>query len=129
MIEYITIASTGNASDFGNLLSATTAHPAGAASNTRGIFAGGGSSIDVIQYITIASTGNASDFGDLVTGRANGASNSSKILALFAGGDNSGALNSINKITIASTGNATDSGDLLAANTHLQGCSNGHGGL
>ena len=61
------IATTGNATDFGDLISATSAM-AGTSSQTRGVFAGGevASATNVIQYITIDTTGNASDFGDLV---------------------------------------------------------------
>jgi hypothetical protein len=70
VIEYITIASTGNATNFGNLLN-TTALLAACSSSTRGVFAGGTTDVtysNVIQYITIASTGSAIDFGDLLTG-------------------------------------------------------------
>ena len=63
-IEYVTISTFGNTQDFGDLLSANTAI-AGLASNTRGIFQGGGNpNTNVIQFITIASLGNATDFGD-----------------------------------------------------------------
>jgi hypothetical protein len=60
----VTIASTGNATDFGDLISAFGGC-AGCSSATRGLVGGGGPS-NVIQYVTIASTGNATDFGDLV---------------------------------------------------------------
>ena len=67
-ISYVTIASTGNATDFGDLLAATS-RPTGLSSNTRGVVGGGETSsatVNTIQYVTIASTGNATDFGDLV---------------------------------------------------------------
>lgn len=64
VIEYITIASTGNASDFGDMLSAT--YFGGAlAGSTRAVHGGGNNNSNTMQYITIASTGNATDFGDL----------------------------------------------------------------
>ncbi len=67
-IDYITIASTGNAADFGDL--SATKHLLGSASSpTRGTFAGGTSYFNTIDYVTIASTGNAQDFGDLTVGR------------------------------------------------------------
>jgi hypothetical protein len=68
-IDYITISSTGNAADFGDL--STTKHLlASASSSTRGTFAGGGTSYtNTIEYVTILSTGNATDFGDLTVGR------------------------------------------------------------
>ena len=66
-IDYVTIASTGNATDFGNL--ASNVFKLGGVSNaTRMVMAGGeGPSADIntIQYVTISSTSNTSDFGDL----------------------------------------------------------------
>lgn len=66
-IQYITIATTGNALDFGDLASAI--HGAAACSNnTLGVIGGGDedtSYINVLQYVTIATTGNTTDFGDL----------------------------------------------------------------
>jgi hypothetical protein len=69
-IEYITITSTGNASDFGDL-TGTRLHNAACSSSTRGVFGGGDNpSINTIEYITIASNGtNAQDFGDLTIAR------------------------------------------------------------
>jgi hypothetical protein len=68
-IDYVTIASTGNATDFGDLTTARR-YVASASSEIRGLFAGGqndaSASSNVIDYVTIASTGNATDFGDLV---------------------------------------------------------------
>ena len=77
-IEFITIASAGNALDFGDL-TLTGTQPAGVSSPTRGVFAGRSSDNekDVIDYVQIMSTGNAIDFGNLLAGRRNiaGASN------------------------------------------------------
>lgn len=64
VIDYVTIASTGNATDFGDLTVATYGL-AGTSNATRAIF-GGGDAGNTIAYITIASTGNATDFGDLI---------------------------------------------------------------
>ena len=66
-IEFITIASTGDATDFGDL---TNNSKAGAtlSNSTRGIHFIGQSYpayTNIINYVTIASTGNANDFGDL----------------------------------------------------------------
>ena len=67
-IDYVTMASTGNAQDFGDLSYAANG-VMGCSSLTRGIFAGGKdpspASVNTIDYITIASTGNAQDFGDM----------------------------------------------------------------
>ena len=68
-MDYITVSTTGNATDFGDLSSETGA-PAAVGSSTRGLFAGGVNAaspyvIDTIEYITIATTGDVTDFGDL----------------------------------------------------------------
>ena len=69
-IEYITISSTGNVTDFGDLTSVKYVMAAGS-SHLRGVFAGGISSseLDVIEYVTIATTGDVTDFGNLTVGR------------------------------------------------------------
>ena len=67
-IEYVTIASLGNAIDFGNLTDARS-RVGGCSNSIRGVFACGriGESptvnTDIIDYVTIATTGNATDFG------------------------------------------------------------------
>ena len=65
-IEFITIASNGNGTDFGDLTLGRR-KPAGASNSTRGVFAYGyvaPARYNTMDYITIASTGNAIDFGD-----------------------------------------------------------------
>ena len=72
VIDYVTIASTGDASDFGNLTQARF-YRSGCSGHTRGIFGAGRVSpamVVTMDYITIASTGNATDFGDMATARA-----------------------------------------------------------
>jgi len=129
IIDYMTIATTGAWTDFGDLLS-TVQWPGGCSNSTRGIFSGGGN--NVIQYITIASTGNAVDFGDLIIGgNCEGtAGTASSTRGIFAGGNDAGTVsNVIQYITIATTGNASDFGDLTAARRQLGATSNAHGGL
>jgi hypothetical protein len=127
IIDYVTIASTGNALDFGNLIAAVWG-PASLASPTRGIWAGGidPNATNVINYVTISSTGNAQDFGDLsvAKGRNVGMSNSSRGVIGLEG------LNTMDYITIATTGNTKDFGDLMrTVNGVRGGCSDSHGGL
>ena len=69
VIDYITISTTGNAIDFGDLLNAVQNTGSGCSSSTSGIFSGGFPSTNVIQYITISSTGNAQDFWDISSAR------------------------------------------------------------
>ena len=83
-IDYITISSTGNATDFGDMAGATPSgysnnngargHAAGASSGTaeRGMMAGGYTSISSvsnwyaqIEYVTISTPGNSTAFGNL----------------------------------------------------------------
>ena len=84
VLQYITISSTGNSTDFGDMTITSTSR-GGMASSTRGVYSGGsvsGGKSNVIDYITILSTGNATDFGDASTAHnpnANGgASNSTR---------------------------------------------------
>ena len=65
-IDYITIAELGNATDFGDLQTATY-RGGGTASRTRVVFAGGNapSTTNTISFVNIAATGNATDWGDL----------------------------------------------------------------
>jgi len=134
IIDYITIASVGNATDFGDL-TIRRYGSAACSSSTRGVFGGGLQStpnqyVNVIDYITIATTGNAIDFGDLTVNRYRLAACSSSTRGVFAGGNAPSAdLNTIDYITIATTGNANDFGDLTVQSSLLAACSNGHGGL
>jgi hypothetical protein len=126
VIQYVTIASTGNSIDFGDLTIATY-NNSSCSSSTRGIF-GGGNSTNVIGYITIASVGNAVDFGDLTTANEYLSSCSNSTRGLFAGGSSFG--NRIDYITIATTGNALDFGDMSTVRDYGPGaCSNATRGL
>ena len=108
VIDYITIATTGNAKDFGDLTSAR-ADAGGCSSATRGIFAGG--STTAIDYVTIQSTGNAFDFGDLTESKRLGGGLSNQTRGLFAG--NIPTNNTIIEyITIGTLGNASEFGNL-----------------
>ena len=119
-IDFITIATLGDAQDFGDFTEDIRGIAA-LSSPTRGVFAGGyaPSSPNVsntIQFITIATTGNAQDFGDTSLARMNmsggGCSNGTR--GLFAGGRGNPVTgyNTIDFVTIATAGNAIDFGDL-----------------
>ena len=135
-IDFLTIMTTGNAADFGDL-SVTRAEVGSCSSSTRGLFAGGqveGVSLyNVIDFVTIASTGNATDFGDLTAQKRGANGLSSPTRGVFCGAITPvtpGFSNSIDFVTIASTGNGTDFGDLTDTPRAFGGtCSNGHGGL
>ena len=75
-LEYVTAASAGNTTDFGDL-TVTRNATAGTSDGTRAVFGGGASDYsNVVDYITIGTTGNATDFGDLTTARATAATSS-----------------------------------------------------
>ena len=71
-ISYITIASKGDAIDFGNL-SAGRGYVPGVSNLIRGVFAGGREPtiVNTIEYVEFATLGNAIDFGDLTVARGN----------------------------------------------------------
>ena len=128
VIDFVTIASTGDATDFGDLENKAY-NVRGCSSRTRGVAACGQkgpsfAAVNTIEYVTIASTGDAKDFGDLSTVRTLVAGAASSTRGLFAGGHDT--TNVIDYITISSTGDALDFGDLQsgAARKGMLSCSN-----
>jgi len=128
-IQFITIASLGDATDFGDMVDGRR-DSAALSSPTRGIIAGGNPGTgpqvtDEIDYITIATAGNAQDFGNMTNSeREIGAAASSTRGIIFGGFSSPAFRNTIDFITIATTGNASDFGDLTVARTGPDGCSN-----
>jgi len=112
-INYIEIATTGDATDFGDC-SRTTGFPSGMASSTRGVLRLGrnpSGHTNHMEYVTFSSNGGVAEFGDdgtlLQDSIAPFADSTRGCLA--SGTQYSPA---IRYITIASTGNAADFGDL-----------------
>ena len=66
-IQYITISTQGDATDFGDLVTAR-AWGGGTSNSSRGIFFGNTAPTftNAAEYITIATTGNAADWGDAI---------------------------------------------------------------
>jgi hypothetical protein len=133
-IDYITMSTLGNGSNFGDLSNDIRNQNCGgiSSSSVRGIIMGGsnGSSItDHIEYITIATLGNSQDFGNLPSTGSNAGNTSSKTRAIRMGNASPSYLNTISYVQIASTGDAMDFGDLNATVAYQAACSNGHGGL
>ena len=135
-VDFITIATTGDATDFGdiNRLSQT----GGACSNaTRGLYTGGYTSsptpaagVNIIDFCTIATLGNFIDFGDATSGVRNNAAAASPTRAITSAVGYTPSLTYvIDFVEIATTGNALDFGDLSVTRTSIEGHSNGHGGL
>ena len=71
-IQFITIASTGNATDFGD--HTDLRRSLGACNNSiRAVYGGGNTpsaTVNSLSFVTIASTGNGKDFGDLLSARS-----------------------------------------------------------
>ena len=133
VIDYVTIASTGNAIQFGNLVNNIGWGSGKCSNSTRGLFASGydndpGTYQTKISYITIATLGDTTEFGDTTDSRAYIAGMSSPTRAVFAGGG-PGPKDVIDYVTIASTGDAVDFGNLTTAKNQVQGTSDVHGGL
>ena len=127
IIDFVTIATLGDATDFGDL-SQARAHPGGASNATRGLFAGGYTpNKDTIDFITIASLGNAIDFGNFIASGNGLARDASPTRAEF-GVAHPSPYNNYGFVEFATTGDAQDFGD-LSGNVGLGGASNGHGGL
>ena len=131
-IDFNTIATAGNSTDFGDTLAAHVATGGSVASSTRGVYSVGylnGSYVNTLEFITIATTGNGQDFGDLnggTIGYHHRGSTCDSTRGLFSGGYNplGQVQNKIDFITIASTGNATDFGDLSVARRSGAGTAN-----
>ena len=114
-IEYITIQTTGNTTDFGDQ-SLTRSQMMSASNSTYGVMAGGypvalGQN-NTIDYITIATPSNATDFGDLTAASRDGSAcaNATRMCVNLA---YSGAfVRNIDYVTIETPGNAADFGDM-----------------
>ena len=119
-LDFITIASTGNAVAFGEGYAAAQQSTAGG-STTRGIYCGGKAPgfTNAIDFITIMTTGNGTDFGDLTTTFAGGprgqSSNATRMLMYGGSTPSSDHVNSITFLTIATLGNSVDFGDISSA--------------
>ena len=114
-IEFVTIASTGNSLDFGNLTAASQTHQC-SSSPTRTLKYGGfnPSRSKGIEFITTASTGNAQNFGDLTRacGRAGVCGNATR--GIYAGGEDAADLtDEAEKIEYATLGNAVEFGSVV----------------
>tara|TARA_X000000368_G_scaffold273860_1_gene217145 strand:+ start:366 stop:1373 length:1008 start_codon:yes stop_codon:yes gene_type:complete len=125
VIDYVTIASTGNATDFGDTSYVGRAIFC-AANDTRGLIGGGNVQTNRIEYITVATTGNASDFGDMLDSLYGyNAASASASRAVYTGGRAPAQTNVMGYMTIDTTGNATDFGDMYAARDGHGACTNG----
>ena len=132
-IDYVTIMSTGNAVDFGDISgSGGRQGNNGCSTNTRGCWGGGyngPAGTNAIQYVTIATLGNAQPFGDLSVATLSSGATSSSTRGVWGGGYKPAVSNTIEYITMATLGDANNFGDLSQPRVSTTSVSNGHGGL
>ena len=128
LIQYVTIANTGNATSGGSLTQARQ-WLVGCSNGTRGLYMGGvagnGSvEYNIIGYLTCATPdGNATDFGDLTLKRTGVTAGCDGVRALCMGGyDDGNYQNIIDYVAVAITGNATDFGDLSSVRGYGAAC-------
>ena len=131
-IQFVTIASTGNAQDFGDLTT-IRAHGGASGNSTRLLVSSGytdpSTQIKSIEKVTIATLGNATDFGEAgFTGFAKG-STSNSTRSVFIGGSTPSVVTTIEYNEIATEGDSVDFGDTGAGGAWIAATSNGHGGL
>jgi hypothetical protein len=124
-IDYITIATTGNADNFGvEPAEGQKKGHAGVSNGTRGVFTGHIDETD-IDYITIQTTGTVTNFGDqaVLHDYVGGVQGGGR--GVFGGGNNSSnnRTDIIDYITIDSTGTSTDFGDMTQARDSMAGVS------
>ena len=132
-IDMVTIASTGNATNFSDS-AYQKGQGASCASATRGVTAGGvynGVTQNTIDFFTMSSTANGLDFGDISITSRGVAACSSPTRGIFFLGDNAGStkVNTIEFVTISTTGNSSDFGDSTTTARYSSGCSNAVRGL
>ena len=130
VIQYVTIASTGDAVDFGDMIEPISTS-ASFNSQTRAITAGGYETpvtSNRIQYITTSTLGNSTDFGDLST--AAGFNNSMQgcnavraVMALGYTAPSNSSVNTVEYFQMATLGNSLDFGDVSTASEFLTAAS------
>jgi len=106
------MASTGNAVDFGDLLTSSGTTLGTCTSPTISALGGFTGPSNAIEFITIHTLGNSQDFGDLTnaTNQCHSSNVSSSTRGVFFPGGPS-SIDSIDYITMASKGNAVEYGD------------------
>ena len=133
VIDFITIATTGNAQDFGDL-TADQRLGTGFSNSTRGFIAAGEDAGSIIDLLTIATLGNAINFGNLSATKMESGGLASPTRGVIAGGNtypSTSNVNVIEYINLATGGDVVDFGDLSFGWSFIGNgaTSNAHGGL
>ena len=117
-MDLITIATTGDATDFGDLVDAKFSS-AGVGSPTRGIFLGGDPNQSKNYFFIFSSQGGTNNFGNLIEDHYNASALSNDTRGLVLGGNP--VITTIEFVTMATTGDANDFGDLFDGNRYAAG--------
>lgn len=112
VIQYFSLASAGNSSDYGDL--SVGRRNCGGTTDGVHSYIAGGQGYNNIDRFSNTSSGNATDVGDLTVARGQGGSASSETHGYIAGGQSYS--NVIDRYAHVSSGNATDWGDLISGN-------------
>lgn len=116
-IDYVTIQTTGNASDFGDGSEGRYTSD-GAGDATYALIAGGGPTpTDSIDYFTFVTPGNATDFGNLSNPRNRLSAAEDGTYATFARGTGNvpDQFNDVDYVTVQTPGNASSSVTLVTS--------------
>ena len=117
-IDYVTIAQTGNAVDFGDNTTETLSN--GCSSSTRGLFGQDNNTPTDVVFVTMSTLGNTQDFGDVDGHRSGGAGASSATRCLLTGNYFG---NNMSYMTMATLGDSIDFGDLDVSRDDPKGMS------
>ena len=117
-IEFVTISSTGDAVDFGDLTQQY--ENADSAGSPTSLIMNGKAPDNpyhtaASDYITIATTGNAARFGNLTSTHSQAGAGSNAVRCVFGGGYTGPIVNVIDYFTISTLGDGIDFGDLTTA--------------
>ena len=130
-IDFVTMASTGDSKEFGELVQERFDFMGGMGNGVRAVFAGGykqttpaATFYSMIDTVNVQSGGAATKFGELsaTRGRTTNTSNNTRGLNFAGGPGPSSRTNTIEFITLSTEGNATDFGDLGAALLSVSSC-------
>ena len=143
IIQYVTVATTGDSQDFGDLTVSKRSHSGQACSSTRSVVASGYNqptngnyyTVESTEYYTFATLGNAVSFGDmLATSGISPGGTSNSVRGVWMGGGDlalspSYGTNVIQYVNIPTLGDTIDFGDMVTTGGWCDACSNAHGGL
>ena len=132
-LTFITIASTGDATEFGSVTSPPSLADAGGINSpTRAIlhqFNNSDGNIQMCEFVTFETLGNSQEFGNLSVARNAGSGCSSSTRGISSGGLTPSLSDVIDFCTIATLGDFIDFGNLTQARRSNGGCSSSTRGL